>query len=186
MIRFGICKVIRGARIRVSLVGYSGDAVVECLLMQPCASDPSVWMPPAVGDVVVVWFDEDRPEDSVVLGSVYPDGKTPPKSGENQAAVVFDGVYLGNPTPDTKCARDDKLQAQLKAIKAELDSFVAAYNAHTHTVATVTAVDAAAIVAAAAVPGSVATTAMLAGVTTGQHAQTYSVGDTDCDCVWGR
>lgn len=185
MIRFGKCKSINGARVRVSLVGYSGDASVDCLLMQPCASGPSVWMPPAVGDVVVVWFDEDFPEDSVVLGSVYPDGINTPKDGPKQAAVTFDEVYLGNPTPETKCPRDDKLQAQLSAIKSELDSFVAAFNAHTHTVATVTAADAAAIVAAAAVPGSVATTAMLAGPTT-SHAQGYSVAATDSECVWVR
>lgn len=184
MIRFGKCKSINGARIQVSLVGYSGDAAVECLLMQPCASGPSVWTPPAVGDVVVVWFDEERPEDSIVLGSVYPDAKMPPKSGENQAAVAFDEVYLGNPAPDTKCPRDDKLQAQLAAIKSELDSFVAAYNSHTHTVATVTAADAAAIVAAAA-SQSVATTAMLAGPTA-SHTQGYSVDATDSECVWVR
>ena len=184
MIRFGKCKSINGARVRVSLVGYSGDASVDCLLMQPCASGPSVWMPPAVGDVVVVWFDEDRPEDSVVLGSVYPDGKNPPKDGTKQAAVAFDEVYLGNPAPDTKCPRDDKLQAQLSAIKSELDSFVAAFNSHTHTIATVTAADAAAIVAAAAT-SSVATTAMLAGPTT-SHTQGYSVGATDSECVWVR
>lgn len=184
MIRYGTCRAIKGPRIRVSLVGYSGDAAVECLLMQPCASGPSVWMPPAVGDVVVVWFDEERPEDSIVLGSVYPDGKNPPKNDPKQAAVAFDEVYLGNPTPGTKCPRDDKLQAQLSAIKSELDSFVAAYNAHTHTVATVTAADAAAIVAAAA-SGSVATTAMLAGPTT-SHTQGYSVDATDSECVWVR
>lgn len=185
MIRYGTCRAIKGPRIRVSLVGYSGDAAVECLLMQPCASGPSVWMPPAVGDVVVVWFDEERPEDSIVLGSVYPDGKNPPKDGPKQAAVAFDEVYMGNPTPDTKCPRDDKIQAQLKAIKSELDSFVAAFNAHTHTVASVTATDAAAIVAVAASGSGVATTAMLAGPTA-SHTQGYSVDATDSECVWVR
>ena len=185
MIRFGTCKRIDGARVRVAIPGFSGDAGIDCLLMQPCAVGPSVWFPPAVGDVVVVAVDENRLEDSVVLGVVYPDAKTPPKSGENQAAVAFDEVYLGNPTPDTKVARDDKLQEQLKAIKSELDSFVSAYNAHTHTVVTVTAADAAAIVEAATT-GLPAATTMLAGATTGQHAQGYSVGGTDCECVWGR
>ena len=184
MIRFGKCKSINGARVRVTLVGYSGEASVDCLLMQPCATGSAVWLPPAVGDVVVVWFDEDRPEDSVVLGSVYPDGINTPKDGPKQAAVAFDEVYLGNPTPGTKCPRDDKLQAQLSAIKSELDSFVAAYNAHTHTVATVTAADAAAIVAAASGSG-VATTSMLAGPTA-SHTQGYSVEATDSECVWVR
>lgn len=184
MIRFGKCKSINGARVGVSLVGYSGDAAVECLLMQPCASGPSVWMPPAVGDVVVVWFDEERPEDSIVLGTVYPDGVNTPKDGPKQAAVTFDEVYLGSPAPDTKCPRDDKIQAQLKAIKSELDSFVAAYNTHTHTVSSVTAADAAAIVTAAT-SGSVATTAMLTGPTA-SHTQGYSVAATDSECVWVR
>lgn len=184
MIRFGKCKSINGARVRVSLVGYSGEASVDCLLMQPCAAGPSVWLPPAVGDVVVVWFDEDRPEDSVVLGSVYPDGVNTPKDGTKQAAAEFDEVYLGDPVPDTKCPRDDKLQAQLAAIKSELDSFVAAYNTHTHTVVTVTAADAAAIVAAAA-SQSVAATSMLAGPTE-SHTQGYSVDATDSECVWVR
>ena len=33
MIRFGKCKSINGARVRVTLVGYSGEASVDCLLL---------------------------------------------------------------------------------------------------------------------------------------------------------
>lgn len=183
-IRFGKCTAVNGPRIDVIIPGFSGDAGFECLLLQPCALGPSGWMPPAVGDVVVIALDEERLENSVVLGVVYPDGKMPPKTGQNQAAVAFDEVYLGSPTPDTKSPRDDRLQSQLSAIKSELDSFASAFNAHTHTVVTVTAVDAAAIVAAAT-SGVPATTSMQTGTPTA-HTQGYSVGETASDCVWAR
>ena len=42
MIRFGKCQSVKGARVRVSIPGFSGDAAIDCLLMQPCASGPSV------------------------------------------------------------------------------------------------------------------------------------------------
>lgn len=184
MIRFGTCKSIDGARVRVVIPGFEGDAGIDCMLMQPCAQGPSVWMPPAVGDVVVVAVDTERLDDSVVLGVVYPDGKLPPKTGNSEAAMQYESVYIGDPVPDTKCPRDDLVQSQLAAIKSELDSFASAFNAHNHTVVTVTAVDAAAIVAAAT-SGAPATTSMQTGTPTA-HAQGYSVGDTASDCVYVR
>lgn len=185
MIRFGKCQSIDGARVRVSIPGYSGDAVIDCLLMQPCASGPSVWIPPAVGDVVVVAYDETRPQDSVVLGVVYPDGKTPPKTGGSQFAAKYSQVYFGEPVPDTKCPRDDRVQAQLDAIRRELDAFSAAFSAHTHTIAEVSALDAVAIVEAAATM-SVATTTMLTSAPVPTHTNAYVVGDTASDCVYVR
>ena len=160
MIKFGECKAVNGARVQVMVPGFSGNAVLDCLLMQPCAAGPSAWLPPAVGDVVVVAYDEDRPEDSVVLGVVYPDAKAPPKTGQSEACFAYERVYIGSPVPDTKCPRDDRVQSQLSAIKSELDAFVAAYNGHTHAVS----------------GGAAAATAA-------QHAQGYSVGDTASDCV---
>lgn len=184
-IRFGKCTAVNGARIGVTIPGLSGDAGFECLLLQPCALGPSVWMPPAVGDVVVIALDEERLENSVVLGVVYPDAKTPPKTGRNQAAVTFSEVYLGNPTPDTKSPRDDRLQSQLSAIKSALDSLVSVFNSHNHTVATVSAADAAAIVEAAATV-SIATTSMQTGSPQPLQQNSYSVGETASDCVWAR
>lgn len=160
-ILYGKCEKIDGPRVRVSVPGYSGDAGLDCLLLQPCAGGPSVWCPPAVGDVVAVAVDTERLDDSLVLGVVYPDGKEPPKTGPKQAAVAFDEVYLGNPTPDKKCTRDDRLQAQLSAIKTALDTLVSVYNAHTHAVAE-----------------------GVAAATTDQQTNEYSVGDTASDCVW--
>lgn len=162
-IRFGKCAAVNGPRIGVTIPGFSGDAGFECLLLQPCALGPSVWMPPAVGDVVVIALDEERLENSVVLGVVYPDGKMPPKTGQNQAAVAFDEVYLGNPTPDTKSPRDDRLQSQLSAIKSALDALVLTYNGHTHEVAE-----------------------GVAAATENQQTNSYSVGDTASDCVYVR
>ena len=163
MIRFGTCKSVDGARVRVVIPGFEGDAGIDCLLMQPCAQGPSVWMPPAVGDVVVVAVDTERLDDSVVLGVVYPDGKLPPKMGNQEAAMQYKSVYIGDPVPGTKCPRDDRVQSQLTAIKSALDALVLTYNEHTHAVAE-----------------------SLAGVTENQQTNNYSVGDTASDCVYVR
>lgn len=184
-IMFGKCKSVDGPRVRVTLTGYSSDAAIECLLLQPCAQGPSVWLPPAVGDVVVVAYNEERPEDSVVLGTVYPDNRAAPKDGNTQAAFRYPEIYFGDPVPDTKASRDDRVQGQLNDIKAELDALTSAFNAHSHTVATVTALDAAAIVGAAS-SGVPAVVSMATGAPTASHEQSYTVGDTASECVWVR
>lgn len=176
---YGKCERISAPRATVRIPGFAGDAVFECLLMQPCVSGPAAWVPPAVGDVVVVALDEERLENSVVLGSVYPDAKVPPKAGQNQAAFEFSEVYLGNPTPDTKLPRDDKIQAELKAIKAELDAIKSAFSAHSHSL-----------------PPMQAGTFSVVVLPTGEgpgitgasptYAQEYVVGATASECVWGR
>lgn len=176
---YGKCERISAPRVTVRIPGFSGDAVFECLLMQPCVSGPSAWVPSAVGDVVVIALDEERLENSVVLGSVYPDAKNPPKAGQNQAAFEFSEVYLGNPTPDTKLPRDDKIQAELNAIKSELDAIKSAFSEHTHSL-----------------PPMQAGTYSVAVLPTGEgpgntgaspaYAQGYAVGDTASECVWGR
>ena len=176
---YGKCERISAPRATVRIPGFSGDAVFECLLMQPCVSGPSAWVPPAVGDVVVIALDEERLENSVVLGSVYPDVKSPPKAGQNQTAFEFSEVYLGNPTPDTKLPRDDKIQAELKSIKSELDAIKSAFSAHTHSL-----------------PPMQAGTFSVVVLPTGEgpgitgasptYAQGYAVGDTASECVWGR
>jgi hypothetical protein len=135
--------------------------------------------------VVVVAYNEERPEDSVVLGTVYPDNRVAPKGGNAQAVFQFSEVYLGDPVPDTKASRDDRVQAQLNDIKAELDALTSAFNVHGHTVATVTAIDAAAIVGAAS-SGVPAAVSMATGVPTASHEQSYTVGNTAAECVWVR
>lgn len=176
---YGKCERISAPRATVRIPGFSGDAVFECLLMQPCVSGPLAWVPPAVGDVVVIALDEERLENSVVLGSVYPDAKNPPKGGQDQAAFGFSEVYLGNPTPDTKLSRDDKVQAELKSIKSELDAIKSAFSSHTHSL-----------------PPMQAGTYNVVVLPTGEgpgntgasptYAQGYAVGDTASECVWGR
>ena len=165
MIIFAQCKSVNGARVTVTLTGYEEDASAECLLMQPCGvNGPSAWLPPSPGDVLVVEYNAERPECSVVLGVVYPDGHNPPRTGADDAAICAEHIYLGSPVPDTKCPRDDRVQSQLSAIKNELDSLTSAYNLHTHVVPT----------------------AGTSNATEAQHTQGYSVGDTASDTVFVR
>jgi hypothetical protein len=134
MITFGVVKGFSGARIQLDIVGANDDARIEALYMQPgSAAGASVWLPPATGDIVVVSYDPERPEDSVVLGCVYPDGKTPPKSGKDEIALRADKVYIGSDVAQTKpCTRDDHIQAELSKLKSELDKISSIFNAHTH------------------------------------------------------
>lgn len=176
---YGKCERISAPRATVRIPGFSGDAVFECLLMQPCVSGPSAWFPPAVGDVVVIALNEERLENSVVLGSVYPDAKNPPKAGQNQAAFEFSEMYLGNPTPDTKLPRDDKIQAELKSIKSELDAIKAAFSGHVHALPPMQAGTAPVVVMPTGEgPGSTGASPL--------YAQGYAVGSTESECVWGR
>lgn len=176
---YGKCERISAPRVTVRIPGFSGDAVFECLLMQPCVSGPSAWVPSAVGDVVVIALDEERLENSVVLGSVYPDAKNPPKAGQNQAAFEFSEVYLGNPTPDVKLPRDDKIQAELNAIKSELDAIKAAFSGHVHALPPMQAGTAPVVVMPTGEgPGSTGASPL--------YAQGYAVGSTESECVWGR
>lgn len=184
MIRFGRVKRFDGARVIVALTGFDGEGTIEALLLQPCGvASPSVWFPPSAGDVVVVAYDDERPENSVVLGVTYPDGKTPPRTGASEIALQAEKVYIGDNVKQAKaCPRDDRLQTQLKAIKSELDSFAQAFSSHNHTVSLVTAADAAAIVGAAS-SGLPATTGMQTGAPTPTHSNGYSVGQTASDSV---
>lgn len=159
----------------LALTGYEGEAVIEAILLMPCGvAGPRVWLPPSVGDVVAVLYDAERPENSVVVGVVYPDGKNPPKTGADEIALQAGKVFIGDDVSQTKpCPRDDRLQDQLKAIKSELDSFVSSYSFHTHQ---------------CAAPGSPTTTPLVApGVPSTPaepiHKNSYSVGSTASDSV---
>lgn len=160
----------------LALTGYEGEAVIEAILLMPCGvAGPQVWLPPSVGDVVAVLYDAERPENSVVVGVVYPDGKSPPKTGVDEIALQAGKVYLGDDVGATKpCPRDDHLQDELKAIKSELDAFVSAYNAHVHTVPVLT-VHLETQPSPTAGPGTTAATT--------SRTQTYSVGQTASDSV---
>lgn len=176
MIQFGRVKKFDAGRVTVALTGLDSDATIEALWLQPGSlKGPSVWLPPAVDDLVVVAYDDERPENSVVLGVVYPDGKNPPKTGADEIAIQAGKVYIGDDVSKTKaCPRDDRVQDQLKAIKSELDSFVSAYNAHVHTVPVLT-VHLETLPNPTAGPGTTAATT--------SRTQTYSVGSTASDSV---
>lgn len=160
----------------LALTGYEGDAVIEAILLMPCGvAGPQAWLPPSVGDVVAVIYDAERPENSVVIGAVYPDGKNPPKTGADEIALQAGKVFIGDDVNATKpCPRDDRLQDQLKAIKNELDSFVSAYNSHVHTVPVLT-------VHLETTPNPTAGPGTTAATTS--RTQTYSVGTTASDSV---
>lgn len=178
-IQFGKVKSIAGARVVVSITGAGGACSVEALLVQPCGvSGPAVWLAPSVGDVVAVAFNAERPEDSVVLGVVYPDGKTPPKTGADEIAIQAGKVFIGDDVNATKpCPRDDHVQDELSKIKSELDAIKSAFSAHTHTVPALTV--------AGAVPAGTAPVVAGPGSTgpAPVYAQGYTVGATASDSV---
>lgn len=174
-IKFAKVRKITGCRIMLALTGYEGEAVIEAILLMPCGvAGPQAWLPPSVGDVVAVLYDAERPENSVVVGVVYPDGKNPPKTGADEIAIQAKKVYIGDDVSQTKaCPRDDRLQDQLKAIKSELDAFASNYSLHTHQ---------------CAAPGSPTTTPLVSpGVPSTpvepMHENSYSVGSTASDSV---
>lgn len=131
---YGILKSAENGRAAVSLPGYEGDAVVDAVLMLPGGGqDVKTWIAPVAGDQVAVLVDDERPEDSLVLGGVYTDSQKAPKSGA-RVAIQAPEVWIGaDVSLAKKAARDDRVQSQLSAIKSALDSLVATYNAHTHT-----------------------------------------------------
>lgn len=177
MILYGKIISVDGSRARVSVPGFDADVALDAILLQPSASTSGVrtWMPPSAGTVVAVDFDDERPEDSAIIGAVYTDGQTPPKTGD-VAAVEAPAVYLGASMEGIqKAPRDDRVQAQLDAIKAELDALTAAFNAHVHAVP--------------ALPVSTTPAGQAAGPGTSApvaspHAQGYTVGNTASDSVY--
>lgn len=164
MIQFGRVKSFDGARVTLELTGVEENATIEALLLQPgSVAGPSVWLPPAAGDVVAVWYDSERPENSIVFGVVYPDGKQPPRAGKDEIAIQAKKVYLGDSVRQTKpCPRDDHIQHELSAIKAQLDNIASIYSSHTHICA--------AAGTASAVPVST-------------YTNSYTVGSTASDSV---
>lgn len=158
---YGILKSAENGRASVSLPGYEDDAVVDAVLMLPGGGqDVKTWIAPVAGDQVAVLVDDERPEDSLVLGGVYTDSQTAPKNG-SRVAIQAPDVWLGADVSQAKkAARDDRVQSQLSAIKSALDDLVAAYNSHTHPI-----------------PDGVSGT-------TKPTVNGYSVGATAADSVW--
>lgn len=178
-------EVIRsgGAQIRVSLSGYEADVAVDVKLLQPGGfSSVKSWVAPQAGDCVAVLVDTERPEDSVVLGGVYTDARGPIGTGET---IVFQAskVLLGSDVDTAKKAsRDDHVQTELAAIKAELDLLTAAFNAHVHAIP---AVSVSAASPTPDLPTRIGITATgTSATTTPPHEQSYTVGATAADSVY--
>lgn len=162
MIQYGEIVRVNAGVATVKLSGYDADAAVDVVLLQQGGgSSVKSWIPPAAGDIVAVLVDGERPEDSVVLGGVYTDQQTPPKSGD-VIALQAKYVYIGSGMEGVqKASRDDHVQAELSKIKSELDALTSAYNNHTHVIPDGTT-------ASPSVP----------------HTQGYSVGSTASDSVY--
>lgn len=119
---------IKSGRAEVKLTGYEDDASLSAILLQPAGgSSVKTWMPPQAGDVVAVLYNDERPEDSAVVGGVYTDAQNPPKSGA-EIALQAPAVYAGDSMNGVqKVARDDHVQTELGAIKSQFDAVYAAF-----------------------------------------------------------
>ncbi len=161
-LEYGKIESVENSRAVVLLPGYDGEARVDALIAFPGGgSSVKTWVPPQAGDVVAVVVDDERPEDSLVVGGLYARGQVSPMSGESIAFQAPE-VRLGESVSDAeKVARDDRVQAQLTAIKNALDALVEAFNLHTHPIPDGTT-------SSPSAPAS----------------QGYSVGDTAADSVW--
>lgn len=155
-------KSAKDGRATVSLPGYDAEALADVVLMLPGGGGAvKTWIAPSPGDLVAVLLDEERPQDSLVLGGVYTDERHAPKDGD-RVAIQAPEVWLGKSVSDAKkAARDDRVQSQLSAIKSALDSLVTVFNAHAHPTPA----------GPSSAPVSPAT-------------NTYSVGATAADSVW--
>ena len=182
-LQYGEVVETGGAQIRVKLSGYEADVVLDVKLLQPGGfSSVKTWLAPQTGDCVAVLVDTERPEDSVVLGGVYTDARGPIGTGET---IVFQAskVLLGSDVDTAKKAsRDDHVQTELAAIKAELDLLTAAFNAHTHVVPALAVLPPP---EPPTVPAQIGVTAPgTSATTTPPHEQSYTVGATAADSVY--
>lgn len=159
---FGEIVQVDAGRASVRLAGYESDGVIEAVLLQAGGgSSVKTWTPPQAGDIVAVAYDEERPEDSIVLGGIYTDAQTPPKTGA-EIALQASAIYLGESMSGIqRASRDDHVQAELTAIKAELEQIAVAF-------------------------GKVQTALAGLGVVIPDPFYTpgYTVGETAADSVW--
>ena len=182
-LQYGEIVSVKDGRATVRLAGYEADAAIDMVLLQPGGgSSVKTWLAPQPGDCVAVLLNTERLDESCVVGGVYTEAQSAPKSG-GVAAIQASYVYIGSSMDGIqKASRDDHVQAELAKIKAALDALTAAYNAHVHTVPAIAVLPPPEPPTVSGqigitVPGSTATG-------TPQHAQTYTVGDTAADSVY--
>lgn len=182
-LQYGEIVSVKDGRATVRLAGYEADAAIDMVLLQPGGgSSVKTWLAPQPGDCVAVLLNTERLDESCVVGGVYTDAQSAPKSG-GVAAIQASYVYIGSSMEGVqKASRDDHVQSELAKIKAALDALTASYNAHVHTVPALAVLpppDPPTVLGQIGItsPGSTATG-------TPQHAQTYAVGDTAADSVY--
>lgn len=182
-LQYGKIVSVKDGRATVRLAGYEADAAIDMVLLQPGGgSSVKTWLAPQPGDCVAVLLNAERLDESCVVGGVYTEAQSAPKSG-GVAAIQASYVYIGSSMDGIqKASRDDHVQAELAKIKSALDALTASYNAHVHAVPAIAVMPPPEppIVEGqigVTVPGSTATG-------TPQHAQTYTVGATAADSVY--
>lgn len=179
-LQYGEIISVKDGRATVRLAGYEADAAIDMVLLQPGGgSSVKTWLAPQPGDCVAVLLNAERLDESCVIGGVYTDTQSAPKSG-GVAAIQASYVYLGSSMDGIqKASRDDHVQSELAAIKAALDALTATFNSHVHTIPVLEVVTE----TVPPVPVGVTVTGTTA-TGTPQHAQTYTVGVTAADSVY--
>lgn len=145
---YGKVTGIKPPRVSVKLTGIDGDAELECMTLQlgGQSSGQRQWIAPLKDDVVAVLFDDEKPENSLILGGVYSDKQGVPTgdgiavqtktvhveaSGNIEAQAQ--NVKLGKDLSLVqKVARADHVNSELSAIQSALDDIVTAFNTHVH------------------------------------------------------
>jgi len=165
-LQYGEIVSVKDGRAIVRLAGYEADAAIDMVLLHPGGSSSvKTWLAPQPGDCVAVLLNTERLDESCVVGSVYTDAQTAPKSG-GVAAIQASYVYIGSSMEGIqKVSRDDHVQSELSKIKAALDALVSAFNEHIHVYLNGTSP---ANTAAPTIPAT----------------QTYAVGATAADSVY--
>ena len=173
MLQLNLAKITanKGSRVSISIAdGFGEFETTTAYLVAPGgAAQVQTWMPPAVGDQVLVISDSDRPDLPYVMGTVWTDKQSPSITAPDQVLLKAPGgVTLVDSSGAQPITRDDRLQNDLNAIKSALDALANQIATHTHAVAGVVA-------------GPAAVTSAPSGV--GSNA--YSPGSTACDLVKG-
>lgn len=181
---YGKVKGIKPPRVTVQLTGIEGDAELECMLLQPGgqSSGQRQWIAPLKDDVVAVLFDDEKPENSLILGGVYSDKQGVPtgdgvaiQTKDVQIKASGDIVAQGKTVKAGKnmnmlfaASRSDIVDAELLNVKSALDTIVTMFNSHTHV--------------SSAVGSPTSTPSQSTPPTT--MINTYDPGNTGCDSVF--
>lgn len=178
MLIYGKVTDIAPPRVSVKITGIEDDAVLSCMVLQLGGQTENIriWIAPRVGDIVAVLYDPNLPENSLILGGVYPDGASVPEGSgiaiqadggkidmSGDLTVKANAIRAGKDHNNLhKAARSDRVDSELTDIMMALDNIVSAFNTHMHTCAAV---------------GSNST------VPTTKMFNTYNAGTSECDSV---